>query len=92
MNWIVNHKRAGPRWSSRLSPLVETTRALSQFYLMINCNIEEKLYKQILKERFYFVRYKGIDFAYIPSRLVILLIKAGIRYDFNFNNQRFILK
>lgn len=54
--------------------------------------IEEELYKQILKERFYFVRYKNIDFAYIPSRLILLLIKAGINYDFNFNTNRFIIK
>lgn len=92
MNWTVIQKRVGPRCPSRLSPLVETTRDLTQFYSMIKPYIEEELYKQILKERFYFINYKGIDFAYIPSRLVLLLIKAGIRYDFNFNNQRFILK
>ena len=54
--------------------------------------IEEELYKQILKERFYWIRYKDLDFAYIPNRLVLLLIKLGIRYEFNFNNHRFIIK
>lgn len=71
---------------------METTRALSQFYLMIKPYLDEKDYKQILKERFYFVRYKDIDFAYIPSRLVLLLIKSGIKYDFDFIKNRFIIK
>lgn len=54
--------------------------------------LEDKDYKQILKERFYFIRYKDIDFAYIPTRLVLLLIKSGIKYEFNFITNRFIIK
>lgn len=54
--------------------------------------LKDKDYKQILKERFYFIRYKDIDFAYIPTRLVLLLIKSGIKYEFNFITNRFIIK
>lgn len=59
---------------------------------MIKPYLSEEIYKQILKERFYFVRYKNLDFAYIPSRLVLLLIKSGINYDFDFISNRFIIK
>lgn len=59
---------------------------------MIKPYLSEEKYKQILKERFYFVRYKNLDFAYIPSRLVLLLINSGIKYDFDFISNRFIIK
>lgn len=59
---------------------------------MIKPYLSDEKYKQILKERFYFIRYKDIDFAYIPTRLVLLLIKSGIKYDFDFIKSRFIIK
>lgn len=54
--------------------------------------IDDELYQQIKKERYYFIRFKDFDFWYIPTQIVLMLIKLGIKYDFNFDTCRFIIK
>jgi len=59
----------------------------------MNWYLDTELYEKIKKERFYFMIFKDIKITYIPYSIVLLLIKAGIRYDFDFDYPpKFIIK
>ena len=85
--------RVGPRSSWCGSPLAENCHHHLFFNYGMNYCLDEELYEKIKKERFYFMIFKDIKITYIPYTIVLLLIKAGIKFDFDFNYPpKFIIK
>lgn len=85
--------RVGPRSSWCGSPLAENCHQHLYLYNRMTYYLDEDLYKEIKSNRFYFMIFKNITITYIPYTIVLLLIKAWIKYKFDFEYPpKFIIK